>query len=95
MGHYLLGNLADLHHSHVPRFGYISGIVTIEGIPGARRVFLTERKNQLLIAETTSDDAGAYRFDNLDAQRRYTVHAIDHTDTHNAVIADNLAPVAY
>lgn len=61
--------------------------------PVARRVVLLVEPTLQQVAETWSDAAtGAYRFDGLSPEARFTVVAYDHTHNWRAVIADNLAP---
>lgn len=73
--------------------GTISGTVTDEnGNPLARRVRVFERKTARFVAETWSDDAGAYAFTTLDPAKFYTVLAYDYTGENNAVVADWAKP---
>lgn len=82
-------------HQAYQGWGYIAGTVTVEGSPAVRRVALLERRSSVIHAETHSSETGYYRFDNLDMSRRYTVISVDHADTFNAVVADNITPVRY
>lgn len=68
----------------------ISGVVTIENVPAARRVRLYDRANGLLVAETFSSITGAYSFHNLDGDREYFAVAHDHLRVYNAVVQDML-----
>lgn len=61
--------------------------------PVARRVILLVEPTLQQVAETWSDQAtGAYRFDGLNPDARFTVVAFDHLHQWRAVLADNLAP---
>ena len=68
----------------------ISGVVTIENVPAARRVRLYDRHSGLLVAETFSTSNGAYTFNNLNSDREYFAVAHDHLRVYNAVIQDML-----
>lgn len=68
----------------------ISGTVTIENVPAARRVRLYDRHSGLLVAETFSSVTGAYSFHNLDGDREYFAVAHDHLRVYNAVVQDML-----
>lgn len=68
----------------------ISGVVTIENVPAARRVRLYDRHSGLLVAETFSASNGAYTFNNLNSDREYFAVAHDHLRVYNAVIQDML-----
>jgi hypothetical protein len=70
--------------------GQIAGTVTAGGSPAVRRVRLYDRISGRLLRETWSDESGAYQFDNVALDRAYTITSLDHTLTHNAVIADNV-----
>ncbi|GEQ78188.1 hypothetical protein CTTA_5193 [Comamonas testosteroni] len=62
-------------------------------LPLARRVVLLLEPTLQLVAETVSDAAtGAYRFDGLNPNARFTVISLDHLHMFRAVLADNLAP---
>ncbi|MEO1080061.1 MAG: hypothetical protein AAFY29_10945 [Pseudomonadota bacterium] len=75
------------------RSGAISGnVVDKDGFALRRQVRLYDRASGEFIAQTISLADGAYRFDGLNLDRRYTVVAVDYTDTYNAVVADNARP---
>ncbi|MEX8193624.1 hypothetical protein [Comamonas guangdongensis] len=62
-------------------------------LPIARRVLLFLEPTMQLVAETVSNaDTGAYRFDGLNPDARFTVVALDHLHKFRGVLADNLAP---
>lgn len=72
--------------------GTISGIVTIENIPGSRKVRLYRKQDGMLIRETWSAANGAYSFTNIDPAWEYFVVAHDHLRVYNGVIQDMLVP---
>ena len=72
--------------------GTISGTVTIENIPGSRRVRLYRKHDGMLIRETWSAANGAYSFTNIDPAWEYFVVAHDHLRVYNGVIQDMLVP---
>lgn len=72
--------------------GRIAGVVTIENIPGARKVRLYRKQDGLLIRQTWSATNGAYSFENLDPNWEYFVVAHDHLRVHNAVVSDMIDP---
>lgn len=75
--------------------GTIIGTVSASGTPNvplSREVLLYSETNRTWVASTWSDATGAYRFDNLDINQKYTVIAYDYQHTYRAVIADNLVP---
>lgn len=80
---------------HFGGVGVIAGTVKEKGIPDQpleRRVQLISENTRLLVAETWSDADGAYRFETIDPNQRYTVVSYDHKHLYRAVIADNLQP---
>ncbi len=75
--------------------GQITGTVKEKSQPDqplVRRVQLVSENTRVLVAETWSDATGAYRFDLIDPNQRYTVVSYDHKQMYRAVIADNLRP---
>ena len=72
--------------------GTISGTVTIENIPGSRRVRLYRKHDGMLIRETWSAPNGAYSFPRIDPNWEYFVVAHDHLRVYNGVIQDMLTP---
>lgn len=77
--------------------GRIVGTVKEKNLPDntplRRRVVLLNYNDQRKVRETWSDAAtGAYAFNEIDLNRKYTVIAFDHTEAYRAVIADNLTP---
>lgn len=75
------------------RLGVITGtVVDKDGFALRRQVRLYDRASGEFIAQTISLASGAYRFDGLHLDRRYTIVAVDYTDAFNAVVADNASP---
>lgn len=72
--------------------GAVSGIVTIENIPGSRKVRLYRKHDGMLLRETWSAPNGAYSFSNLDPAWEYFVVAHDHLRVYNGVIQDMIQP---
>jgi hypothetical protein len=72
--------------------GTISGLVTIENIPGSRKVRLYRKHDGRLMRETWSAPNGAYSFANIDPTLEYFVVAHDHLRVYNGVIQDMLTP---
>lgn len=72
--------------------GRIAGIVTIENIPGSRKVRLYRKHDGMLMRETWSAANGAYSFENLDPNWEYFVVSHDHLRVHNAVVSDMIDP---
>ena len=72
--------------------GRIAGKVTIENIPGSRKVRLFRKHDGMLLRETWSAPNGAYSFSNLDPAWEYFVVAHDHLRVYNGVISDMLNP---
>lgn len=73
--------------------GYVAGVVTVAGSEASRTVYLFDRVSGVLVAKTTSDAQGAYRFDGVAADRQYIVLATDADHNHyNAAVADMIEP---
>ncbi len=77
--------------------GRIIGTVKEKGTPAnhplKRRVVLLSMPGSRPIRETWSDAAtGAYVFNEIATDRRYTVISYDHTGVYRGVVADNLTP---
>ena len=73
--------------------GRIAGTVTVLGQPASRRVRVYDLASGVLVGETWSSPIdGAYEIAGLNPARRYTVVGLDHTETHNAAIADLIVP---
>ena len=75
--------------------GYIADQVTINGIGVRRRVCCLEAQSFRLFADTWSDQAGNYRFDNLSADTAYIVVSVDHENKYDPVGKAPLYPTRY
>lgn len=76
--------------------GYISGedsgIVTVKGVPSARRVVLFDRATLTVVRAVWSADDGRYRLDHLDPQRDYIAMALDDKGQYEPVAYDFVRP---
>lgn len=73
--------------------GHIAGTtVDQNGQPISRLVLLYDRRSFILLRSQWSDEAGQYRFEDLDPSKEYTLLAHDYKDQYNAVVADNVTP---
>ncbi|MFZ6775792.1 LamG domain-containing protein [Undibacterium sp. Ji83W] len=76
--------------------GRISGVTKKKGPPDvavSTRVRLFKDRDGMMIRETWSDPVtGAYVFDHISMDVKYTVLTYDHTHNFRAVVADNLTP---
>lgn len=72
--------------------GTISGVVTIENVPGSRKVRLYRKHDGRLMRETWSSPTGAYSFTNIDPTLEYFAVSHDHLRVYNGVIQDMLTP---
>lgn len=76
--------------------GRIQGTVKVGGSPNTpvwRRVRLIDESSRQLIGEQWSDAVtGAYDFQNIATERKYSLLSFDHTLEHRAVIADGITP---
>lgn len=78
-------------------WGRIVGTTKEKALPSntplRRRVYCMDALTGNIVGDMWSDaGTGAYVFNNLDLNRRYTVFSYDHTAAYRAVIADNLQP---
>lgn len=76
--------------------GYLAGqgdgIVTVAGARASRPITVLAASSMRIVARTRSDDLGNWRVDNLNADRKYIVIAVDTQRQFNAVIRDNIQP---
>lgn len=68
------------------------GVVTVDGQPSSRRVYLFEQSSMTCIDDMWSNDNGEYRFRNLSDKFRYMVLARDYTGKYSPVSVDNVIP---
>lgn len=57
--------------------GYIAGVLRVNGVPAARRIYLTERATYRLVAVTFSSADGSYRFEGLDPDIEFDLRGQD------------------
>jgi len=75
-----------------PSLGKIDALVTLQGSPVAKPVFILNQAG-VLIAKTTSDQAGRYVVEGLEKNERYIVFALDTPDREfNGAISDFVQP---
>lgn len=88
------GLLAANHYQFGDGFiaGVGKGVVTVEGAPASRRVYLFALPDMRCIDDVWADDNGEYRFSQLDTRKRFLVLARDHTGKYDPVSADNVKP---
>lgn len=90
-------NIAALMGARNIYFGGIGRITgTVKNTPATpveRRLLLLDEATRIVTQEVWSDAlTGAYTFNNLDMQARYTVLSYDHTTLYRAVVADRQQP---
>lgn len=68
------------------------GVVTVDGQPSSRRVYLFDQSSMTCLADMWSNDNGEYRFSNLSGKFRYMVLAIDYTGKYSPASVDNVIP---
>lgn len=81
---------------HRPGIGAIMGIVSEDGVASQKRVTLMDRSNLKVVARTTSDENGAYRFNGLNPDTSdYLVFAVDDdgNPAKEAIIHDYIQPI--
>jgi len=93
------GALSGARNTRFGGRGRIAGTVKVDGNPADtpvyRRVRLFQDVDGVMVAETWSDPVtGAYAFDYIAREQKYTVISYDHTHEFRAVAADNLIPTA-
>lgn len=85
-----------IYDSYFGGTGRISGTTKVKGTPNyaiRRKVRLHRESDGAVAGEVWSDPAtGAYAFNNVSTQYKYTVIAYDYEHNYRAVIADNLTP---
>ena len=72
--------------------GFIQDVVTIQGMPAARRVRLFDQRTAKLVGETWSSASGVYRFEYLDQTLTYFVVADDWQWAFDLVAHGNIVP---
>lgn len=83
------------HHKYGGK-GYIAGeaegIVTVNGQPAARRIYLFARPNMVCVADTWSADDGSYRFDRLNESMEFLLVGTDYKKQYEPVSYDFVMP---
>lgn len=78
--------------------GRVAGTVKVKGTPDYavyRKVWLIDEHDGTLVREVWSDPVtGAYAFDNVSRDHKYTVLTYDYAHNFRAVVADNLTAEA-
>ena len=77
--------------------GYISGTTDVLALPdnlpyGAKVRLIVDRTGLMVEEQITDPLTGAYRFDGLSKDFKFTVLAIDTAHNYRAVVADNITP---
>ena len=76
--------------------GYIAGeetgVVSVDGMPASKPVFLFDQETMMLARVTYSDANGNYRLSHLDPKRKYIVLSLDDTEECLPVCVDNVTP---
>ena len=75
--------------------GYIAGILKVNDIPAARRIYLTERATYRLVATTFSSADGTYRFDGLNPEIEFDLRGQDWARVRRDDIASAVKPKPY
>lgn len=68
----------------------IKGVITTDGHPAVAEVLLLDIMHGRVVARTSSDENGNYRFDGVLAGAEFTVVARDASRKLNAVVADRV-----
>ena len=91
-----VGSSVALKNAKYRGDGFIAGtgkgVVTVDGQPSSRRVYLFEQSSMTCIDDMWSNDNGEYRFSNLSDKFRYMVLARDYTGKYSPVSVDNVIP---
>jgi len=69
-----------------------NGIVTVNGVPASRQIFLFDANNMDLLHRTASLSNGHYIFNGLDATKQYLVMARDHNKEYEPAAWDYVTP---
>ena len=75
--------------------GYISGVLMVNDIPSARRIYLTERATYRLVATTFSNADGTYRIDGLNPEIEFDLRGLDWARVRRDDIASAVKPKPY
>lgn len=85
----------SVHYKYGGR-GYIAGegegIVTVNGAPASRRIYLFVRRTMQCIADRWSAEDGTYRFEKLNEDEEYLMVAVDYKKQYEPVSYDYIQP---
>ena len=94
--HVLRSRLATTPHRLYGGRGYIAGqaegIVTVNGNPASRRIYLFVRPQMVCVADQWSKDDGSYRFDRLNEDLEYLMVGTDYKKQYEPVSYDFIKP---
>lgn len=69
-----------------------NGIVTVNGIPASRHIFLFDANSMELLRRTASLSNGHYIFNGLDSTKQYLVMARDYNREYEPAVWDYVTP---
>ena len=69
-----------------------NGIVTVNGVPASRHIFLFDANSMELLRRTVSLSNGHYIFNGLDSTKQYIVMARDHNKEYEPAVFDYVTP---
>lgn len=72
--------------------GQAEGIVTVNGNPASRRIYLFVRPQMVCVADQWSKDDGSYRFDRLNENLEYLMVGTDYKKQYEPVSYDFVKP---
>ena len=72
--------------------GNSNGIVTVNGVPASRHIFLFDANSMELLRWTASLSNGHYIFNGLDSTKQYIVMARDHNKEYEPATWDYVTP---
>ena len=94
---FLRSGVVGIRNTYFGGNGRVQGTVkeskSPSNVPLRRRVQLIDESTRMLVREVWSDGGtGAYDFNDVDANAKFTVITYDHLHNYRAVIADNITP---
>ena len=69
-----------------------NGIVTVNGVPASRHIFLFDANSTELLRRTVSLSNGHYIFNGLDSTKQYIVMARDYNKEYEPAVWDYVTP---
>lgn len=69
-----------------------SGVVSVGGVPGSRKVYALDAKTLNVVKTAVSSDDGQYLIPHLDPAKRYLIMARDYQGEYEPYCYDNVAP---